>query len=271
MKQTATRKERLCTISSILTQNPSEVYPLSYFADMFDAAKSTMSEDVAIVREAFEKQGLGTVTVVMGANGGVKYLPKLSDAARDEFVKKLCERLSDSSRILPGGFIYTADIFLDPKYVDKMARIIYGYYQKSSPDFIITIEAKGIPLAMEVARLFGKGLVVARKESKLTEGSVITLNYLSGSSKRMQTMSLSKRAVKEGQRALIVDDFIAGGGTVGAVAEMMKEFSITVVGCGIAIATKEPEKKRVDGYRSIVTLNKIDDENGIIDVSASEF
>ena len=34
MKKTVTRKERLCTISSILTQNPSEIYPLSYFADM---------------------------------------------------------------------------------------------------------------------------------------------------------------------------------------------------------------------------------------------
>ena len=271
MKKTVTRKERLCTISSILTQNPSEIYPLSYFADMFGAAKSTMSEDVAIIREAFERQGMGTVAVVMGANGGVKYRPKLSDEVKKSFAQELCEKLSSGSRILPGGFIYTDDIFLDPKYVDKMARIIYGYYQKSSPDFIITIETKGIPLAMEVARLFGKNLVVARKESKLTEGSVITLNYLSGSSKRMQTMSLSKRAVKEGQRALIVDDFIAGGGTVSAVAEMMKEFSITVVGCGIAIATKEPERKRVEGYKSIVTLNKVDEENGLIDVSASEF
>ena len=156
MKKTVTRKERLCTISSILTQNPSEIYPLSYFADMFGAAKSTMSEDVAIIREAFERQGMGTVAVVMGANGGVKYLPKLSDEVKKSFAQELCEKLSSGSRILPGGFIYTADIFLDPKYVDKMARIIYGYYQKSSPDFIITIETKGIPLAMEVARLFGK-------------------------------------------------------------------------------------------------------------------
>lgn len=267
MKQAVTRKERLCAISSILTQNPSVVYPLSYFAGMLGAAKSTMSEDIAIIRESFERSGLGTVMVVMGANGGVKYLPKMSDEARALFAAELCEKLSDSSRILPGGFIYTADIFLDPKYVDKMARIIFGFYQKTSPDFIITIEAKGIPLAMEVARLFGKSLVVARKESKLTEGSVITINYLSGSSKRMQTMSLSKRAVREGQRALIVDDFLAGGGTVGAVAEMMKEFSITVVGCGIAISTREPEKKRLENYRSIVTLNGVDEENGVIDVS----
>ena len=46
---------------------------------------------------------------------------------------------------------------------------------------MITVEAKGIPLAMAVARLFDKPLVVARKESKMMEGSVVTLNYLSGS------------------------------------------------------------------------------------------
>ncbi len=271
MNRAATRKERLCTITAILTANPSVVYPLSYFAEMFGAAKSTMSEDVAIVKDAFLKQGLGSISVVMGANGGVKYVPNLTDAEKNAFLKELCRKINDPSRILPGGFIYTADIFYDSKYVDNMARIIYGYYQKAQPDFIITIETKGIPLAMQVARLFGKSLVVARRESKLTEGSVITLNYLSGSSKRMQTMSLSKRAVKEGQRAIIIDDFIAGGGTVGAVAEMMKEFSITVVGCGIAIATKEPEKKRVDGFKSVVTLNNIDEETGVIDVTPTVY
>ena len=119
-------------------------------------------------------------------------------------------------------------------------------------DFIITVETKGIPLAMNVARFFGKPVVVARKESKLTEGSVVTINYLSGSSKRMQTMSLSKRAVREGQKALVIDDFLAGGGTVRAICEMMKEFGIIVVGCGVAIATREPEVKRIEHYKSLM-------------------
>lgn len=84
----------------------------------------------------------------------------------------------------------------------------------ANPDFIITAETKGIPLAMGVARLFDRPLVVARRESKVTEGSVVTINYISGSSKRIQTMSLAKRAVSEGQKTIIIDDFIAGGGTV---------------------------------------------------------
>ena len=46
---------------------------------------------------------------------------------------------------------------------------------------------------------------------------------------------------------------------------------IATVKIPLAIATKEPERKRVEGYKSIVTLNKVDEENGLIDVSASEF
>jgi len=141
-----------------------------------------------------------------------------------------------------------------------MARILWGYFSKTNPDFIITAEAKGIPLAMAVAKLFDCPLIVARRESKRTEGSVVTINYVSGSSKHIQTMSLAKRAVKEGQRTIIIDDFIAGGGTVRAIFEMMKEFSITVMGCGAAISTRLPERKRIENYRSLLTLEEVNEE-----------
>ena len=73
-------------------------------------------------------------------------------------------------------------------------------------------------------------------------------------------MSLSKRAVKEGQRALVIDDFIAGGGTLRAIFEMMKEFSITVLGCGAAISTRQPERKRIENYKSLMTLEEVNEE-----------
>ena len=127
-------------------------------------------------------------------------------------------------------------------------------------DYLITAEAKGIPLAMGVAKLFDRPLVVVRKESKMTEGSVVTINYISGSSKRIQTMSLAKRAVSEGQKTIIIDDFIAGGGTVRAIFEMMKEFSITLLGCGAAISTRQPERKRIENYKSLMTLEEVNEE-----------
>ena len=41
-----------------------------------------------------------------------------------------------------------------------------------NPDYIMTVETKGIPLAVMVARAFNKPLVIARRDSKVTEGFV---------------------------------------------------------------------------------------------------
>ena len=48
-------------------------------------------------------------------------------------------------------------------------------------DYVITVETKGIPLAYEVARNLGVQLVIARRESQVTEGPTVTINYVSGS------------------------------------------------------------------------------------------
>lgn len=256
----ATRKERLSIISQILTNHPSHLYPLSYFSEMFGSAKSTLSEDISIIKETLHKYGQGEIEVLMGAGGGVRYLPYIGEAEMEQVMKEILVKMQNPSRILPGGYVYTADIFYNPYYIEKFSRILWGFFSRANPDFIITAETKGIPLAMGVARLFDRPLVVARRESKVTEGSVVTINYISGSSKRIQTMSLAKRAVSEGQKTIIIDDFIAGGGTVRAIFEMMKEFSITVLGCGAAISTRQPEHKRIENYKSLMVLEEVNEE-----------
>ncbi len=269
MMQPATRKERLCVLCACLAQNPNRLYPLSYFSELLGAAKSTLSEDISMIREAFSSRGIGEIEVLLGAGGGVRFLPSLNAPKAEQALEEIARKLESPARILPGGFLYTADIFFAPEHVEKMAKILWGYFRSANPDFIITVETKGIPLAASVARLFNRPLVLARKESKLTEGSVVTINYLSGSSKRMQTMSLSKRAVREGQRALIIDDFLAGGGTVRAICEMMKEFGAIVAGCGVAIATRQPEVKRIEQYKSLMILEQIEEEQQRVRISVN--
>ena len=264
------RKDRLCGITAILTEHPNVLYSLTYFSEKFGAAKSSLSEDIGIIKQALQNLQLGDIEIVIGAGGGVRFVPKVEEEKREEIFGKLIAKLSDASRILPGGFIYTADIFLSPGEVEDLARLLWGSFCKAAPDYVVTVEAKGIPLALAVAKLFGKPLIVARKGNKMTEGSVVTINYLSGSSRRVQTMSLSKRAVIEGRRALIIDDFLAGGGTVRAVCDLMREFNITVAGIGVAISTKYPAKKRVSEFKSIVELEEVDEELGVIRLQAKK-
>ena len=77
-------------------------------------------------------------------------------------------------------------------------------------------------------------------------------------------MSLSKRAIKEGSKVLIIDDFMRAGGTVKGMKEMMREFNAEVAGVGIFISTKNPEKKLVEDYVSLIRLEKIDEEKNEI-------
>jgi purine operon repressor len=254
----ADRKTRLAAAAALLVKNPGRTYPLKVFCDMFGAAKSTMSEDLSILRGVLRQYGQGDIEVTLGAGGGVKYIPLLTPAQKDGALLDIAQRLSDPSRILPGGFIYTADIFSNTRYVAPMAEALTGLYCKTNPDIVVTVETKGVALALLVAHALARPLVVARRDIKITEGSVVTINYLSANSSRMRTMSMSRRAVSPGQKALIIDDFIAGGGSVYALCEMMKEFSITVVGCGVAIATRVPEKKQVENYRALFTLEEVD-------------
>ena len=66
--------------------------------------------------------------------------------------------------------------------------------------------------------------------------------------------------MKENQKALIVDDFLKGGGTAGGMVELMREFSVKVVGMAFVMSTVAPEKKRISGEKALMTLEVTDGE-----------
>jgi len=251
------KKQRIAELSAILASNPNKVYPLVYFERMFGVAKSSVSEDVAVVREAFADLGAGKIVTVPGVNGGVKFVPGAADGAKEAITCELIAKMSDTSRILPGGYMFVADIFCTPSYVDGMAGIMAGWFRGLGADCIVTVETMGIPLAMSVARILNLPVAVARRESRLTDGSVFSIHYLSGASRRLKTMSLSKRMMREGSRVVVIDDFIAGGGTIKAIYDMLDEFSIKVAGTGVAIVNKYPQKKKIKDYKALFVLEEM--------------
>lgn len=262
----ANKKQRIAVMCALLAKNPNKLYSLNYFQEMFGAAKSSLSEDAAVIKQVFVEAGIGRVETVAGVHGGIRYVPQIPENARVLLLKELTEKMADTSRILPGGYMYIADLFCTPYYVDGMAQVMAEWFMDKKADFIVTVETKGIPLAMSVACILNLPLAIARRESKLTDGSVFSINYLSGSSRRLQTMSLSKRMIKEGAKALVIDDFIAGGGTIKAICDMLSEFDIEVVGTGAAIVNKYPQKKRITGYKAIFELEELSETK--IEISA---
>jgi len=260
------RNERLAAMARILTSLPNRVITLSHFAELFGAAKSTLSEDIDILGNVLADFELGGLDTVTGAAGGVRYRPAITSTAALRFVQSVADRLSEPGRVLPGGFLYMADILSMPDLVEKMGAIMAGPFYEAEPNFVLTMETKGIPVALMAAKALGVPLAIARRNSKVDEGPAVNINYLSGSAGRIETMSLSRRAVREGQRALIVDDFMKAGGTAKGMADMMREFSVTVVGLCVVMATAEPARKRFEGAKALMIMDevheagKVDDE-----------
>ena len=266
------RNERLAAISRILTGSPNRIYTLSHFTELFGAAKSTISEDLSILADTFAQFDLGQLTTVAGAAGGVIYRAIPSRQKIVSTLEALSARLSQPGRLLPGDFLYTTDITCDSDLCELMGEILACRYYDRAPNFVLTMETKGIPVAMMTARMLNVPLVIARRDSKAYEGSAVKINYISGETgDRIETMALARRAVTPGQKALIVDDFMKGGGTLRGMHDLMKEFDVEVIGTGVVIATAEPRKKRVDGVTALMVLEEVDRERESAVVKPSEW
>lgn len=265
------RSERLIDMTNYLLEHPRQLVPLTFFAERYDSAKSSISEDLAIVKQTLEQRGIGTLQTVSGAAGGVKFFVKVSQQEAQPFVDELCDLIANPDRLLPGGYLYLTDILGNPQIVQKAGRIIASAYADSKIDVVMTVATKGIPLAYAVASQLNVPVVIVRRDSKVTEGPTVSINYVSGSAKRIQTMVLSKRSMTQGSRVLIVDDFMKAGGTVMGMISMLEEFNAQVAGIAVLVEAEEIEERLVDEYVSLVQLSNVDVKEKKINVHAGNY
>lgn len=261
------KSHRVGALIGVLSNSPNKIFSLNEFCSMFNAAKSSISEDLSAAKEITAATGLGYIETIPGSSGGVKYIPSPSDEKVQQYLENLCCKLKEPSRVLGGGFLYTSDIMFDPAMISEMASIFARKFRTCGADYVATIETKGIPLAMKTAELLGLPCVVIRREAKVSEGATMSINYLSGSTDRIQKMSISKRAAMTGKKALIIDDFMRGGGSIKGISDILAEFDTETVGIGIAIANSSPGKKKISDYTPLVFLGKVDEETQNVDAS----
>jgi purine operon repressor len=229
------RAERVIVMTRLLSSMPNQIIPYSKFCDMFQLAKSSVSEDVAMIEQTVKSWGLGEIETVTGAAGGVRFRPRLGGNSSRDFISGLCDKLNAPERMLPGGYLYLSDLLADPEPVRTMGHILAGPYYDKEIDFVLTMETKGIPIATMTAEALHVPLIIARRSSKVYEGSAVNISFPDGKG-GIETMSLARRAVQTGQRALIVDDFMRRGGTARGMIAMMAEFGVSVAGLAFMLA-----------------------------------
>lgn len=265
------RSERLAAMLKIMLDEPGKIFNLGSFSEMLGSAKSSLSEDMDILRGTLEKLGLGTIETLSGASGGVRYLAFPGEEKVRGLMSTLTAELSRKERILPGGFLYMLDIIYNPQLVSDMGMVFAQHFMHSGADYVITVETKGIPLAFMTARYLNTPLVIVRHYNEAADGASVNINYISGSSKTIQTMVLPLRSLKRNSRLLFIDDFMKGGGTARGILDLAREFDCEVAGIGVMIQTLEPSKKLVDNYFSILTLKNVNDEQRTIEIEPTGF
>lgn len=265
------RSERVAAITRVLSREPGRLFTLREFVDMFGCAKSTLSEDITTVRAVFAQYGLGQIESVNGAAGGIRFYPFNDIESDRKFVNILCEELADKERLLEGDFLYTLDILSNPRYLTRMGEVFARRFSDAQPDVVVTVESMGVPIAMMVANALGKPFITARRDQRIWHGPAVTLNYMSASSRQVQNMSLPRRVLEPGKRALLIDDFMKGGGTARALSAMMEEFHVEVCGIGVIIARVDPPVKIIPSYSALIELGRVSKADNVVDVRPAEW
>jgi len=154
----------------------------------------------------------------------------------------------------PGVMFYdVTSIFTNPGalqfVVDKMGDL----YKDEQIDGVIAIESRGFLLGSPFALKRSVPLVLARKKGKLP-GETIEQSYSLEYGEA--TLEIHKADLIAGKRWLIVDDLIATGGTLEAVATMVEKQGAEVAGIFSIIGLPFLNySKKIDRYKPLTLID----------------
>ena len=90
----------MVVISNYLINNPYKLTSLNTFAEKYESAKSSISEDIVIIKRAFEEIEIGHIQTVTGAGGGVIFTPSISTLESKTILVALLLRASWIKRLM---------------------------------------------------------------------------------------------------------------------------------------------------------------------------
>ena len=154
-----------------------------------------------------------------------------------------------NDKLYIAGFV----IFGDPELTVACARELLA--KAPEYDYIITAEAKGIPLAHEMARQAGdERYILARKGTKLYMRDILEVSVRSITTNREQHLYLDGEdaARMAGKRILIVDDVISTGESLGALEALVEKAGGII--CGRMAILAEGDAQNREG---LIYLEKL--------------
>ncbi|WP_313582152.1 xanthine phosphoribosyltransferase [Lacrimispora sp.] len=185
----------------------------------------------------------------------------------------LKDRIRKDGKIKSGD-VLKVDSFLNHQMDIKLFVEIGKEFKRRFADYevnkILTIEASGIGIACIVAQYFDVPVVFAKKsKTKNIAGDVYTTPVESFTHGRTYDIMVSKEFLGDGDKVLLIDDFLANGKALEGLAAIVKDSGAKLVGAGIVIEKGfQPggDRLRAEGIRveSLAIVESMDEITGTI-------
>ena len=154
-------------------------------------------------------------------------------------VKELEERILRDGKDLGGG-ILKVDGFVnhqvDPLLMDVCGKEFARRFAHLGATKVLTAEISGIAPAVTTAIHMGLPVVYARKTKPITMPDQVYLTLAPSHTKgRMVELIVSPEYLANGEKVLIIDDFLASGQTILGLARLAQASGSSIVGVGTLI------------------------------------
>ncbi len=151
----------------------------------------------------------------------------------------LKERILAEGRNLGNGILKIDSLLnhqLDPKLMVGMGQELANVFREYQPDRILTAEISGIAPALMTGIELGVPVVYARKKRPITMSGPIYIETAPSHTKGgVVELMVSGEFLKAGEHVLIIDDFLASGETLKAMARLVEDAEATLIGVGVVV------------------------------------
>ncbi|KAJ0962054.1 hypothetical protein J5N97_029882 [Dioscorea zingiberensis] len=161
------------------------------------------------------------------------------------------EAIASSIRVVPNfpkpGIMFQdiTTLLLNPKAFRNVVELFVDRYIDKGISVVAGVEARGFIFGAPIALAIGAKFIPLRKPRKLP-GEVISEKY--DLEYGTDCLEMHIGAVQPEDRALVVDDLIATGGTLCAAINLLERAGVEVVECACVIKLPEPKgRERLKG------------------------
>jgi xanthine phosphoribosyltransferase len=165
-------------------------------------------------------------------------------------MQALKERIRAEGRNLGNGILKIDSLLnhqIYPQLMYDMGREMAARFAGVQVDRILTVEISGIAPAVMTGLAMNVPVVYARKLKPITMSGPVFLETAPSHTKGGEvSLLVSAEFLHAGERVLIIDDFLASGKTLMALARMITSAESTIAGVGVVV------EKSFEGGRELM-------------------